>query len=160
MRTRAKRKGHRLHHRRVALNGLFKSARSKQSRAKASPFRGRTCVLDRIPVSLRPHFVRPVPPLLGSCPRPWCRSGDGIARAGGYQSGEIDYQGRISRRGDGRLRALLHEAAMRLRPRVRADSALCRWGLARIIQRGGVRSGDAAERDVVLRGVEDAGIGV
>ncbi len=47
-----------------------------------------------------------------------------------YQSGEIDYAGHISRRGDGRLRALLYEAAMRLLTRVRADSALRRWGLA------------------------------
>ncbi len=47
-----------------------------------------------------------------------------------YQSGEVDYEGHISRRGDGRLRALLYEAAMRLLTRVRADSALRRWGLA------------------------------
>jgi hypothetical protein len=32
--------------------------------------------------------------------------------------------------------------------------------LTRIIQRGGVRSGDAADRGVIFRGVEDAGIGV
>ena len=32
--------------------------------------------------------------------------------------------------------------------------------LARIIQRGGVRSGDADDRGVVFRGVKDAGIGV
>src|SRR5262249_10243260 len=47
-----------------------------------------------------------------------------------YQSGEVDYKGHISRRGDSRLRALLYEAAMRLLTRVRADSALRRWGLA------------------------------
>jgi hypothetical protein len=39
----------------------------------------------------------------------------------------------------------------------------CHWtfsSLTRIIQRGGVRSGDAADRGVIFRGVEDAGIGV
>ena len=46
-----------------------------------------------------------------------------------YQSGEVDYEGHISRRGDARLRALLYEAAMRLLTRVRADSALRQWGL-------------------------------
>lgn len=47
-----------------------------------------------------------------------------------YQSGEVDYEGHISRRGDSRLRSLLYEAAVRLLTRVRADSSLRRWGLA------------------------------
>ena len=45
------------------------------------------------------------------------------------QSGEVDYDGHISRRGDRQLRALLYEAAAVLLTRVRRESALRRWGL-------------------------------
>ncbi len=47
-----------------------------------------------------------------------------------YQSGEVDYDGHISRRGDAHLRALLYEAATTVLTRVTADSALRSWGLA------------------------------
>jgi len=47
-----------------------------------------------------------------------------------YQSGEVDYGGHISRRGDTQLRALLYEAATTILTRVTADSALRTWGLA------------------------------
>ena len=46
-----------------------------------------------------------------------------------YQSGEVDYAGRISKRGDTQLRALLYEAAMVILTRTTADSALRIWGL-------------------------------
>jgi transposase len=46
-----------------------------------------------------------------------------------FQSGEVDYVGHISRRGDGQLRALLYEAAAVLLTRVRRESALRSWGL-------------------------------
>jgi transposase len=46
-----------------------------------------------------------------------------------YQSGEVDYDGHISRRGDRHLRGLLYEAAVILTRSV-ADSALRRWGVA------------------------------
>lgn len=46
-----------------------------------------------------------------------------------YQSGEVDYDGHISRRGDGHLRTLLYEAAAVILTRSIADSALRRWGL-------------------------------
>ena len=46
------------------------------------------------------------------------------------QSGEVDYDGHISRRGDAHLRALLYEAATTILTRVHADSALRTWGLA------------------------------
>jgi transposase len=46
-----------------------------------------------------------------------------------YQSGEVDYDGHISRRGDAQLRALLYEAAAVILTRVSADSGLRRWGL-------------------------------
>ena len=45
-----------------------------------------------------------------------------------YQSGEIDYSGRISKRGDGAMRALLFEAANVLITRVRRFSPLKAWG--------------------------------
>lgn len=46
-----------------------------------------------------------------------------------YQSGEVDYDGHISRRGDSRLRTLLYEAAAVILTRSTADSALRTWGL-------------------------------
>lgn len=46
-----------------------------------------------------------------------------------YQSGEVDYKGHISRRGDNHLRGLLYEAAVVILTRTHADSALRNWGL-------------------------------
>jgi len=46
-----------------------------------------------------------------------------------YQSGEVDYDGHISKRGDNHLRAMLYEAAMVILTRTHADSALRNWGL-------------------------------
>jgi transposase len=46
-----------------------------------------------------------------------------------YQSGEVDYDGHISRRGDCHLRALLYEAATVILTRSTADSGLRKWGL-------------------------------
>lgn len=46
-----------------------------------------------------------------------------------YQSGEVDYDGHISRRGDSHLRGLLYEAATVILTRARADSSLRSWGL-------------------------------
>lgn len=45
------------------------------------------------------------------------------------QSGEVDYGGHISRRGDAHLRVLLYEAATVVLTRTRADSDLRHWGL-------------------------------
>ena len=45
------------------------------------------------------------------------------------QSGKVGYNGHISRRGDGRLHAVLYEAASVLLTRVRRESAFRRWGL-------------------------------
>lgn len=56
----------------------------------------------------------------------------------GYQSGEIDLRGRISRRGDTVLRSYLYEAAAHVLTRSRADTALRRWGL-RLRERIGFR---------------------
>ena len=46
-----------------------------------------------------------------------------------YQSGEVDYGGRISRRGDRNLRGLLYEAAVVILTRSSAQSDLRNWGL-------------------------------
>ena len=46
-----------------------------------------------------------------------------------YQSGEVDYDGHISRRGDAHMRGLLYEAATVLLTRNRVDSDLRAWGL-------------------------------
>jgi transposase len=46
-----------------------------------------------------------------------------------YQSGEVDYDGHISRRGDAHLRGLLYEAATVILTRSGADSSLRSWGL-------------------------------
>lgn len=46
-----------------------------------------------------------------------------------YQSGEVDYDGHISRRGDSHLRGLLYEAATVILTRTRTDSTLRIWGL-------------------------------
>jgi transposase len=45
-----------------------------------------------------------------------------------YQSGEVDYDGHISRRGDKHLRGLLYEAATVILTRSLADSTLRSWG--------------------------------
>lgn len=46
-----------------------------------------------------------------------------------YQSGEIDYDGHISRRGDNQVRSLLYEAALVILTRSSAQSTLRDWGL-------------------------------
>lgn len=46
-----------------------------------------------------------------------------------YQSGEIDYDRHISRRGDSHLRGLLYEAATVLLTRSRSECDLRKWGL-------------------------------
>src|SRR4051812_28057819 len=45
------------------------------------------------------------------------------------QSGEVDYDGPISRRGDTHLRGLLYEAATVILTRTSAESSLRTWGL-------------------------------
>lgn len=47
-----------------------------------------------------------------------------------YQSGEVDYEGHISRRGDARLRTLLYEAASVILNRSTETNALRTWALA------------------------------
>jgi transposase len=46
-----------------------------------------------------------------------------------YQSGEVDYNGHVSRRGDRHVRSLLYEAATVILTRSSAESTLRTWGL-------------------------------
>ena len=46
-----------------------------------------------------------------------------------YQSGEVNYDGHISRRGDSHVRSLLYEAAVVILTRSHADSDLRSWGM-------------------------------
>ena len=56
-----------------------------------------------------------------------------------YQSGEVDYNGHISLRGDAHLRGLLYEAATVILTRSSADSSLRSWGL-KLRERVGVQT--------------------
>jgi transposase len=67
-----------------------------------------------------------------------------------YQSGEVDYDGHISRRGDSELRALLYEAASVLLTRVRRESALRRWGLLLWKRLGFKRAATALARKMAV----------
>ena len=55
-----------------------------------------------------------------------------------YQSGEVDYDGRISKCGDAMLRTMLYEAAQSLLTNSRKWSWLKAWGM-RVAQRRGMR---------------------
>jgi transposase len=67
-----------------------------------------------------------------------------------YQSGEVDYAGRISKRGDNHLRALLYEAAMVILTRTTADSALRVWGLKLREKTGFKRAAVAVARKLAV----------
>jgi transposase len=67
-----------------------------------------------------------------------------------FQSGEVDYDGHISRRGDRQLRALLYEAAAVLLTRVRKESALRRLGLMLWKRLGFKRAATALARKMAV----------
>ena len=67
-----------------------------------------------------------------------------------YQSGEADYDGHISRRGDNRLRGLLSEAATVILTRTMADSALRTWGLKLKAKIGFKRAAVAVARKLAV----------
>ena len=60
-----------------------------------------------------------------------------------YQSGQVDYSGRISKAGDPMLRACLYEAASALLSRVSRFSSLKSWGV-RLAARKGYRKAAVA----------------
>lgn len=67
-----------------------------------------------------------------------------------YQSGEVDDDGHISRRGDNRLRGLLYEAATVIMTRTMADSALRTWGLKLKAKIGFKRAAVAVARKLAV----------
>lgn len=67
-----------------------------------------------------------------------------------YQSGEVDHDGRISRRGDRHLRWLLYEAAAIILTRVRAESSLRTWGLGLRERLGFKRAAVAVARKLAV----------
>src|SRR5690349_1172413 len=67
-----------------------------------------------------------------------------------YQSGQVDYSGRISRQGDVHLRTCLYEAANAVLTRSRADSALKRWGLGLKARLGHKRAAVAVARKLAV----------
>ncbi|TAU45466.1 IS110 family transposase (plasmid) [Rhizobium leguminosarum] len=67
-----------------------------------------------------------------------------------YQSGEVDYDGHISRRGDTHVRSLLYEAAVVILTRSRADSDLRRWGTKLREKIGFKRSAVAVARKLAV----------
>jgi len=67
-----------------------------------------------------------------------------------YQSGEIDHSGRISKVGDGTVRAALYEAATVLLRRNTRPSALKSWGLAIYKRRGRRKSVVAVVRKLAV----------
>ncbi|BAV67008.1 transposase (plasmid) [Sphingobium cloacae] len=67
-----------------------------------------------------------------------------------FQSGEVDFDGHISRRGDAHLRGLLYEAATVILTRSTADSALRTWGLQLRAKIGFKRTAVAVARKLAV----------
>ena len=67
-----------------------------------------------------------------------------------YQSGEVDYSGRISKRGDGAMRALLFEAANVLITRVNRFSPLKAWAVRLAARKGFKKAAVATARKIAV----------
>jgi transposase len=67
-----------------------------------------------------------------------------------YQSGQVDYDGHISRRGDRHVRGLLYEAATVILTRSSAESELRTWGLALKARVGFKRAAVAVARKLAV----------
>ena len=67
-----------------------------------------------------------------------------------YQSGEIDYSGRISKRGNSAMRTLLFEAANVLITRVRRFSPLKAWAVRLAARKGFKKAAVAAARKIAV----------
>lgn len=67
-----------------------------------------------------------------------------------YQSGDIDYRGRITKEGDGLLRWLLVEAAHNLLSHTQRDCALKRWGEKLAAQKGAGKARVAVARKLAI----------
>lgn len=73
-----------------------------------------------------------------------------------YQSGEVDYDGHISRRGDRHLRGLLYEAAAVILTRCSSESSLRTWGLKLRERIGFKRAAVAVARKLAVSGGQKA----
>ena len=69
---------------------------------------------------------------------------------GRYQSGEVDYSGRISKRGDAAMRRLLYEAASTLIDRVKRYSPLKSWAIRLAARRGFKKTAVAIARKLAV----------
>ena len=67
-----------------------------------------------------------------------------------YQSGEMDWSGRISKCGDGAMRSLLFEAATTLIGRVKKFSALKSWAVRLAARRGFAKAAVATARKLAV----------
>jgi transposase len=67
-----------------------------------------------------------------------------------YQSGEVDYSGRISRCGDSMLRAYLYEAAYVVLARVSRFSSLKSWGVRLAARKGSRKAAVAVARKLAM----------
>jgi transposase len=67
-----------------------------------------------------------------------------------HQSGEVDYSGRISKRGDGTMRKLLYEAASVLINRVQRFSPLKAWAMRLAARKGFKKAAVAAARKIAV----------
>ena len=67
-----------------------------------------------------------------------------------YQSGEVDYSGRISKRGDSTMRALLYEAASVLITRVQRFSPLKSWAVRLAARKGFKKAAVATARKIAV----------
>ena len=67
-----------------------------------------------------------------------------------YQSGEVDYSGRISKRGNAAMRALLYEAASVLITRVQRFSPLKSWAVRLAARKGFKKAAVAAARKIAV----------
>ncbi|MEM6547863.1 MAG: IS110 family transposase [Pseudomonadota bacterium] len=67
-----------------------------------------------------------------------------------YQSGEVDYSGRISKRGDATMRRLLYEAASTLISRVKRYSPLKSWAVRLAARRGFKKAAVATARKLAV----------
>lgn len=87
-------------------------------------------------------------------PSRFARSTDAAAYVGltprRYQSGQVDYSGRISRRGNSELRSCLFEAAVTLLARVRKFSALKSWGVRLAARKGFKKAAVAVARKIAV----------
>lgn len=67
-----------------------------------------------------------------------------------HQSGEMDYSGRVSRRGDATLRRLLYEAASTLISRVKRFSSLKSWAVKLAARKGFKKAAVATARKLAV----------